>query len=190
MNFYRQKIIIGSLKTGGIGVLPTDTIYGLVGLALKPEAVQRIHKLKDRDTNKPFIILIGEVADLEKFDIKLSPAQQKFLTTNWPGAISVILSCPSPKFEYLHRGTGTIAFRLPSSKPLRELLNATGPLVAPSANPEGQKPAKTIKEAKAYFGNQIDFYLSGKTKDTPSTLVKIEESGKIEILREGRGKLK
>ena len=101
-----------------------------------------------------------------------------------------------------------IAFRLPAKKSLIEILKKTGPLVAPSANPEGQKPAQTILEAKKYFGpvrsrspqgdrstrsaraasngigNKVDFYLSGgMLKSKPSTLIKIGKNGKIIVLR-------
>lgn len=174
------------LKSGGVGVIPTDTIYGLVGSALKPDTVGRIYKVRKRSPDKPFIILISKLADLKKFDIQLSSDQKKFLSANWPGPVSVILPCPSPRFKYLHRDTKTLAFRLPSHKPLRQLLASTGPLVAPSANPEGLPPAKNITEAKTYFDDKIDFYQSGKTKETPSALVKISESGKIEVLRQGK----
>ncbi len=47
------------LKSGGIGVIPTDTIYGLVGSALNKKAVRRIYQLRQRNPKKPLIILIG-----------------------------------------------------------------------------------------------------------------------------------
>ena len=58
--------------------------------------------------------------------------------------------------------------------------------MAPSANPEGFPPAKAITEARAYFGHQIDFYLAGRVKSYPSTLVKITKDARIEILRQGK----
>ncbi len=183
------KKVSKNLKTGGIGVIPTDTLYGLVGLALKPNTVARIYQVRRRSPDKPFIILISKLADLKKFDIELSSSQEDFLTKNWPGPLSVILPCPNPKFRYLHRGTKTLAFRLPSSKLLRALLSSTGPLVAPSANPEGLPPAKTIKEAKGYFGDRIDFYSSGKVKNEPSTLISLVGE-KVVVLREGKAVVK
>ena len=175
------------LKAGGIGVMPTDTIYGLVDSALKPDTVARIYQIRKRSPNKPLIILISKLTDLKKFGVKLSPSQKEFLTKNWPGPLSVILPCPNVKFKYLHRGTKTLAFRLPSSRPLRELLASTGPLVAPSANPEGLPPAKTIKQAKDYFGDRIDFYSPGRVKNEPSTLISLVGE-KVVVLREGRVK--
>ena len=178
----KEKKVIGILKNGGVGVMPTDTIYGLVGSAFSKQAVDRIYKIKNRDTNKPLIVLISSVKDLEEFSI--TNVQSSTLNKFWPGKVSIILPCTSPKFRYLHRGTKSIAFRLPAKKSLIEILKKTGPLVAPSANPESLKPAENIKQAKKYFTNGVDFYLSvGILKNESSTLIKVDKSGGIEILR-------
>src|SRR5204863_149383 len=65
------------------------------------------------------------------------------------------------KFEYLHRGTNTLALRLPKDESLQNLLKKTGPLIAPSANVEGLPPAKNITDAKKYFGDGVDLYIDG-----------------------------
>lgn len=173
------------LKQGGVGVIPTDTIYGIVGSALLKPTVERIYKLRKRDLVKPMIILIGSIQDLKLFNIKLDKETIPWLKKLWPGKTSIILSCKSNKFSYLHRGKNTIAFRLPDIKSLKNLLHYTGPLVAPSANIAGKPPAKTIAQAKKYFGNRIDFYVDkGKLISPPSTLVKIK-NGEAIIIRKG-----
>jgi L-threonylcarbamoyladenylate synthase len=178
------------LALGVVGVIPTDTIYGIVGSALNKKTVERIYKLRRRNPRKPTIVLIGSVADLKKFGVKVGVQEKKILNRIWPDKISVVLPCPSRKFAYLHRGTKTLAFRLPKPHWLRKLLAKTGPLVAPSANWEGKPPAKTIKEAQKYFGDQIDFYIdASRQASKPSTLVKIE-SGKLTVLRRGAAKIK
>jgi len=164
------------LRKGGVGVLPTDTIYGIVGSALKKKTVERIYRLRKRNPKKPMIVLIASVADLKRFGVKVDSKTARILKKLWPhlrhgyggqaGKISVILPCPSKKFSYLHRGTRTLAFRLPKPVALRKLLESVGPLVAPSANWEGERPARTIREAKKYFsakggsasggGNRVD----------------------------------
>jgi len=174
------------LKNGGIGILPTDTIYGIVASALNKKAVLKVYKLRKRNPQRPFIILISSLADLNLFGIKLNAVVKKVLKKVWPGKISVILKCNSKRFKYLHRGIKTLAFRLPSKKWLRRLLKKTGPLVAPSANWEGEPPAKNIKEARKYFENRIDFYVdAGKLESLPSTLIAFDENGKVIILRRG-----
>ncbi len=159
-----MKEEISTLKNGGVGILATDTLYGIVGSAFSKKTVGRIYEIKGRDEKKPFIVLIASIRDLQKFSIRLTKDQKIFLEGAWPGPVSVILPCKAKKFEYLHRGSESLAFRLPKNKMLLEILKKTGPLVAPSANPQGMLPAENIAQAKEYFGDAVDFYIAGGTK--------------------------
>ncbi len=180
----KHELEIEILKHGGIGVMPTDTLYGIVGFAMSSDTVERIYRVKKRNTQKPLIVLISSIDDVKNFEIdNLGEEQLKVLAHYWPGPTSILLPCASSKFEYLHRGTGSIAFRVPNKKELIDLLRKTGPLVAPSANKEGEKPAATSAEARNYFGNEVDFYIDGgELNNQPSTLLKIVD-GKITKLR-------
>jgi len=185
-----KQRVIKLLKEKGIGVLPTDTIYGLVGSALLRKIVERIYRVRKRSPKKPMIVLISCLEDLSLFKVKLDQKTKKLLKKFWPGKVSIILPCSSKKFFYLHRGTKKIAFRLPKPKWLNGLLKETGPLVAPSANIESQPRAETIKEAKRYFGKNVDFYVSGgKLSGLASTLIEIRDKNII-IKRKGVGKIK
>ena len=169
--------------------MPTDTIYGIVGLALNPKTVVRIYKLRRRNSKKPMIILIGSFKQLRLFGVKLSLRTKRLLKKFWPGRVSVVLPCRLKKFSYLHRDRKTLAFRMPKSIWLRKLLQKTGPLVAPSANWERKQPARTVKEARKYFGDKIDFYVdTGPLSSQPSTLIEIKR-GQIKILRRGAAKI-
>ena len=208
MVYYTKRAdrrVVAAIKTGGIGVLPTDTIYGLVGSALNKKTVERIYKLRRRNPKKPMIISIGSLGDLGRFGVKPDKKMAHFLKSIWlrskvlvlfsnsrelenrPASVILPLSpnhySLTTKLNYLHRGTKSLAFRLPKPYWLRRLLAKVGPLVAPSANPEGKPPAKTIKEARKYFGDKADFYVDGgRIIGRPSKLVQITE-GKIKILR-------
>ena len=169
---YQAPELLTILQQGGIGVLPTDTIYGLVTSALNPEAVGRLYRLKARDTAKPSIILIGDIKQLDLFGI--SEADKRKAGRYWPGPISLVLACHDKAFSYLHHGTNSLAFRLPDNQQLWELLERSGPLVAPSANPQSKKPAQTIAEAQHYFGDKVDFYVDGgKLSGKPSKLISL-----------------
>lgn len=175
--------VIKILSGGGVGVLLTDTLYGIVGRALDKKVVERIYRMKDRNSKKPLIVLISSVNDLKLFGIAVDEDLRKKLNKLWPGAVSIILPCKLMKFEYIHRGTKSIAFRLPKKQSLIKILKRTGPLVAPSANPEGAPPAKNLKEAKEYFGDGADFYRGGGTpRKTPSTIVRMSGAN-LEIIR-------
>ena len=172
------KKATGVIRAGGIVVIPTDTIYGVVGDALNKETVERIYRLKGRPPEKPFIILISNLNQLNRFGAKLSEELNKY----WPGPVSIILEIKS-NLEYLHRETNALAFRMPDKPELLKLIEETGPIVAPSANISAMEPAKNINEAKNYFGEAVDYYIDeGDLNRKPSALIKIVDD-KVKYLR-------
>lgn len=92
-----NKKVIEILKAGGVGVIPTDTLYGIIGLAKNKETVERIYQLRQRNPHKPFIILISSLNDLKKFNLSLSKVVLSFLSKIWPEKISVALPCKDKK---------------------------------------------------------------------------------------------
>lgn len=172
------------LRNGAVGVLATDTLYGLVGSAFYPDVVARIFQLKRRNINKPVIVLVSDVEQMKYFGIDLTRDVLRALQTYWPGRYSIVLPTKeNARFDYLTRGTGTIAFRMPDRADLFELLDLAGPIVAPSANIEGQPPATTIEEARRYFGEEIDFYAdAGKVEGRASSVITFE-GDKVKYLR-------
>jgi len=174
------------LENDNVVVIPTDTLYGLVASTDSKKAVSKIYKIKERDGSKPLIVLISSVLQLKNFNIKGD------FSKIFQPKVSVLLECKSNKFKYIHRGTNEIAFRLINKKNnnLFNLINKVGPIVAPSANKESEKPAETIKQAKEYFGDSMDCYIDGGRKiGEPSTLVRFN-NGVVEILRQGSVKIK
>ncbi len=175
------------LKNGGVGVIPTDTIYGIVCSAFEKEALERIFEIKGRDENKPPVVVIADVEDLKKFNIDIPEKIYKFISKYWPGKISIIFPISSD-FAYLDKGRG-LAIRLPADDKLREFLRKTGPLATSSANLQNFPPAKNICEARNYFGDKVDLYIDGgELNSLPSTLVKIVGDD-VEIIREGAVKI-
>ena len=176
------------LAKDGIAVLPTDTLYGLIGRASSQKAVERIYKIKCRLESKPFIVLINSYNNLKLFGIKINKDQAKLLGKIWPGKVSIIFPCILKKWSYIHRDVGSIAFRMIGfrNKNLFKLIEKVGPLVAPSANPEGDKPAESVGQAKKYFGKEVDIYINGGTrKAKPSTLIKFKDNNYV-IIRQGK----
>ena len=189
---WSNENLVKTLKDGGVVVMPTDTIYGIVGLAQNEPTVNRIYKIRKRNPQKPCVILIGDISELEKFSIILSEEQKNKLKEYWftpsEGGVrptSIILDCSDDRFLYLHRGARSLAFRLPLLQGLRNLLIKTGPLIAPSANPEGLPPAQNISEARKYFGDLVDLYIDGGTVvSKASKVIKLHKDGSVSILRE------
>ncbi|MFA6353661.1 MAG: L-threonylcarbamoyladenylate synthase [Candidatus Paceibacterota bacterium] len=183
-SIWDNKKLVETLEKGGVVVMPTDTIYGIAGKAQDLITVEHIYALRKRSPNKPCIILIGDINELDKFSITLSE-EQKNVIKNFSLPTSFILDCPLEEFAYLHRGTKTLAFRIPLNEDLRKLLIQTGPLVAPSANPEGLSPAKSIIEAKKYFGDSVDLYIDGgNITNKASKILKLNKDGTVIVIRE------
>jgi tRNA threonylcarbamoyl adenosine modification protein (Sua5/YciO/YrdC/YwlC family) len=174
-------------QAGGVVVIPTDTVYGLAARAADPEAVERLYQLKSRD-DKPGTLIAANVDQLEALGLKRR--YLKAVEQFWPGAVSVVIPCADPNLKYLHRGLQSLAVRLPEPADLRELLEATGPLLTSSANDPGQPTAVTVEQARGYFGDQVDMYVDGGDLSSrePSTIIRIVDDA-IEVLRQGSVKI-
>lgn len=176
--------LIELLVGGSVGVIPTDTVYGLVCSAANETAVTRLYGLKERQS-KPGTVIAASVAQLVALGIKaryLKPVEHY-----WPNPISIEIP---HGISYLHQGTGRQAFRIPADANLRALLEQTGPLQTTSANHPGQPEATTVDEAKAYFGERVDFYVDGGNLAgrLPSTLIRIIDDA-VDVVREGAIKI-
>lgn len=170
------------LKQGGVGVLPTDTVYGLVCRAADETAVAKLYGLKHRE-NKPGTIIASRLQQL--IDLGLRARYLKAVEDYWPNPLSVVIPC-GEELHYLHQGQHSLAVRIPADEKLREFLAQTGPLLTSSANAPGEPTATNLAEAQTYFGKQIDFYVDGGSiiDHTPSTVIRIVDDA-IEILRPG-----
>lgn len=170
------------LKEGGIGVLPTDTVYGLVCLAANKEAVERVFTVKTR-TNQPGTILAASLTQLA--DLGIKQRYLKAVEQYWPNPLSIIIPCGT-ELSYLHMGKDSLAVRIPAHEGLIALLSKTGPLMTTSANTPGGMVAGNLAESQAYFGDKVDFYVNGGElgQQPPSTLIRIVDDA-IEVLRQG-----
>ncbi|MCA9352646.1 threonylcarbamoyl-AMP synthase [Patescibacteria group bacterium] len=183
-----MKSLKAVIHTGGVAVIRTDTLYGIVCNAHNPHAVDRVYKIKKRNPLKASIVLVADYKQIASFGITITPEMKERLDHYWPGKVSIILPAHdiSVNTHYIHKGTGGIAFRMPDDPELRMMLKDIGPLIAPSANPEGEPPATTIDMARDYFGDQVDYYMDGGevTNTTPSTIIKFSPSSDVEVIRE------
>lgn len=171
------------LAPAAIGVIPTDTVYGLVARATDPAAVERLYGLKRRH-NKPGTLIAADLGQLEALGLK--HRYLKAVEQFWPGAVSVIIPTSGPALAYLHRGQLGLAVRLPDDAKLSDLLRRTGPLLTTSANLPGRPPATNLAQARQYFGDKVDFYTDGGdlSKRRPSTVIRVVDDA-IEVLRPG-----
>lgn len=181
-NLANNHKLIEVLRAGGIAVIRTDTLYGLVACADNEVAVERVYTVKGRDAHKSCIVLLD--------DMNRAYGRQEDLGTDdqmYQGEVPtsfLIDGTGAP--SWLLRENSELAYRVPHSDDLRAFLTQTGPLIAPSANPQGEPPARTIEEAKAYFGDKVDIYVDEgevPASTPPSRLIRIHDDGSVERLR-------
>jgi tRNA threonylcarbamoyl adenosine modification protein (Sua5/YciO/YrdC/YwlC family) len=171
-------------RPGAIGVIPTDTVYGVVARAVDHEAVNRLYRLKKRN-HKPGTIIAANIEQLVHLGIKRR--YLKAVERLWPGPLSVEIP---HAIDYLSQFTGRQAFRLPNDKALTQLLLIVGPLLTSSANEPGKPTANNVDDAQRYFGKSVDFYVDGGDLSgrLPSTIIRIVDDA-FEIIREGAVKI-
>lgn len=176
-----DQSVVSCLMSSGVVAARTDTLYGLLARASDPVAVERVYQIKGRDADKSPIVLIANQSDL--YD---QPSQKlvNLMGEKWPGKVSIIVpSLNAP--VWLRRDNGSVAYRLPDDEALRQLISQTGPLIAPSANPQGMPPASNVDQARQYFGEQIDIYIDGgQVEDSsPSQILGISRDDVVQRLR-------
>lgn len=182
------------IHDGGLIVIPTDTVYGVACDPRNAAAVARIYELKRRPRYKALQVLLDSTDQLDELGLELPSPLNRLSAAFLPGAFSPIaVARPDCTLETLadtaEGRPGTQGIRIPNSALCLEILRATGPLAASSANRSGDESAQTVDEAVEAFGNQIDLYLDGGPTQghISSTVVKADPYARdgIEILREG-----
>ncbi len=175
---------VEALKNKKIVCIPTDTIYGLSANAYEKQLLKKVSELKGRAS--PFILLMDS---LNKIIGILNEIPVSFLKLKAagliPGPITMLFKV-RVKIDYIVSSEGKVAIRIPSMDFLQKvLMELDFPIISTSANLSGKPPAKTIDEAKKYFGENVDFYLDGgRLEGYPSTMIDLTETP-VKLIREG-----
>ena len=146
---------------GGIGGVPTETVYGLAANALNPQAVRKIFEAKGRPFIDPLIVHVCDMDMAESIAVMDADAK-KLAEKFWPGPLTMVLKRKSCVPDIVTAGLDTVAVRMPSHPITAQLIKITGlPLAAPSANPFGYVSPTTASHVREQLGGKIDFVLDG-----------------------------
>jgi L-threonylcarbamoyladenylate synthase len=176
-----------TITRGGVIAFRTDTFYGLGADAFNPDAVRKIKQLKDRDEQKPILIVISDRDQLDRLMSDRARAFDLLASRFWPGPLTLIGRAAPEVPEEITAGTGTVGVRLPGDDKVRALIRGCGgALTATSANPADRAPAKTAQEVSDYFGEAIELIVDGGAAQTdlPSTVVDVSGT-EPKLVREG-----
>ncbi len=160
------------LRRGGLVAFPTDTVYGVGAMAFDAAAVERIYAAKGRDVTKALPILLADQDGLSDVAEEIGPDARRLAETFWPGPLTIVVRKRDVVPEAVSRGV-TIGVRVPAHPVTLELLNASGPLAATSANLSGAPDSMTADEVVAALGDRIDLIVDGGRAPggKPSTVV-------------------
>jgi len=174
------------LAEGKVGIIPTDTVYGLCTNALDREGIKRIYRIKRRDIKKPLVLFVKDKGEIEKYGV-LNDTARKLIDSFIPGPITIVLKRREGAPKISLRDIDTIGIRIPDEEFVINLLkNLDFPLATTSANLSGEETPKDISSLKKTFSGIVDFIVDGGEKrGTPSTVVSIIGED-VKILREGR----
>ncbi len=175
------------LKSGGVILYPTDTIWGIGCDATNKEAVDRIYKIKCREDSKSMLVLMENPALLERYvDDVPEIAWDMIEITTTP--LTIIYSNAKNLPKNLVANDGTIGIRFTKEEFTSELIRRfRRPLVSTSANISGDKSPAFFDQISEDIKNQVDYIVSYRQDDlteaTPSSIIKLGAGGRIDILR-------
>lgn len=131
------------IAAGELVAFPTETVYGLGGDALHPEAAKKIYAAKGRPSDNPLIVHIAEVSDLERVAKAVPDQARKLAEAFWPGPLTMVVWKNENVPYATTGGLDTVAVRMPNHPVALELIRKSGKLIAaPSANTSG-RPSPT-----------------------------------------------
>ncbi len=142
---------------GGVVAYPTEAVWGIGCRADNMAAVQRILRIKQRVATKGLICMAHSWRQVEQYTAALSSQQQQLCASVWPGFTTVVLAAAANVVPLVCAADGTLALRVPSHTPTRNIVAATGSLlVSTSANIAGAAPVTTLAEIFNQFGKLVD----------------------------------
>jgi L-threonylcarbamoyladenylate synthase len=169
---YNVRRVASVLSSGGIAVLPTDTVYGFHCLTSRPAAVEKIRALKGRGEGAGFILLASDIGMVDGMVSGWPVESRELLSSLWPAVLTAILPS-SPAIPSILSPLGKIAIRVPDSGELRSVIRSVRqPVVSTSVNAAGCKPMTRISDIRKTFP-ALDAYISkrGRPASLPSTIV-------------------
>ncbi len=182
-----DKIIDKSFKLDSVFLHHTGYMYG-IGTSIDSDAgIDKISKLKSRDSAKGFVVLVSNVDEILNVADDIDSRTERLLEQYLPGNVTFVLKCSDPRFRKVALN-GTVAFRVPQNPVLCHFINKIGtPIVSTSVNRNGLPPETDLKKIVADYDSWFDFGFSTVkhfqlADDQPSTIIKIDED--IECIRE------
>jgi L-threonylcarbamoyladenylate synthase len=172
------------LASGGLGIMPTDTVYGLVALAENADAVARLFDIKGRPADKPLPIQVAKVEDADRLTYADAPEARRLMEAFWPGPITLVMKLrPGPRLP--HQDPESLGIRIPDCAFCLALIERAGFLVVPSANFSGEPAPVSLDGVSGDLQRLAGFVVDGGACPVGLESTVVDLTSGLEILREG-----
>jgi L-threonylcarbamoyladenylate synthase len=150
------------LEDGGVIGYPTETVYGLGADAYNEEALERVFKIKGRETGKPISVLVASMEMLKEITTRIPPVAMGLIRDHWPGPLTIIFEASKTFSTALVGESRKIGVRIsPHRVPQRLLEILKRPITSTSANLSGMPSLSDPEELSRVFRGKIDLVLDG-----------------------------
>ena len=171
---------------GGVALFPADGLYGLACDPTRPDAIERIHRIKGRDDGKPSAVMYFSPLAMRELVAGLGPRTAAAVSALLPGPVTLVLANPGQRYPLACReDPERLGVRLISGP----LAGAMCPIFQTSANKSGQPAPSSFAEVAPEIVAAVDLAIDGgELTGLPSTVVDlatIEEDGSWRVLRDG-----
>ncbi len=181
-------LAIDTLRSGGIIIYPTDTLYAIGCDALNNNAIERICKIKGINPQKTNLSIIchnlSQAAEYARIDNRAFKMLREYL----PGPFTFLLPA-STKLPKVFKGRKTVGVRIPDNTipvTLAEMLG--NPLLTTSVEDDGEGGIIYPQSLAIKYEETVDMLIDGgEGNETPSTIVDLTDSANPELLRQGAG---
>ena len=176
---------VDALRAGRVVAFPTDTLYGLAVDPRRPDAVERLFRLKGRDS-RTAVPLVAATLEQAMLVANFTERERRAAAAFWPGPLTIVAPANSAVTPEARGGQGTVAIRVPAHEIARALAREFEfPITATSANRSGQ-PAADSADSVAAVLPDVDVLIDGGRAPggAPSTIISFDDMRPI-LLREG-----
>ncbi len=175
------------IKGGGIVAYPTRCLYGLGTDALNDGAVAEIFAIKQRPAQKPVLILIDGIRQLERLVIRIPKIAEEIMRQFWPGNVTLVFEASEEVSPVLTGGSRKIGIRLPGHPIASALVKAvSGAITGTSANLSGSRGCHQVRDLEPTVAQRLDLILdAGPLEGGQGSTVVDVTGGAPRILREG-----
>ena len=164
------------MRSGGIVIFPTETVYGIGTNGLNEQAIEKLYNIKNRNNKNPINLLVSSLEMIEKIATDISPIEYKIMQKFFPGPLTIILKKKSIVPDILTSGLDTVGVRIPNNEIAKLLVQFSNtPIAAPSANISGNVSNTNLDTMIHDFSDKVDYIINGGNSNIgiESTIVKV-----------------